>query len=566
MSLPSPLFQTLPMLVMENTIEYLLGRPKKSFDVNDIDTHNKKRAILTPLLYVCQSWREAALAFICDNCLLSFNGMSGEFEVMYPAWPVDFLLPHFPRDSIVSQVVVTAPRWFVMSHSEYIKTITRSIRKAALFPSATTLVLVWGADSAEKRGRSRKTLLAAQDDVTKMVEFARCLRRVTPALTRVVVSFGDADPVESGYTQLRARLVAELCQGGITRLEAQSMNNALTTLDSMPITGLTSLAQKANMVCAPFAELAYRNVGTLKTLCIRASTEADWQTLIYGGTNTSVVYAHLTLLALGFGNIKSGEVWAKFEGVTPFPYLSTLDISDEYPFDDDLPFRGNDETLQNLRIPFRALIKNVLGRHEVLSRSGVTRMNSVRIYSTNEPRGMIGDWVDNGVIECQVRRITEVATALFFTKETWKEHMFKAICSAPATAILRHFDCRYKTFKANHIIEVISALPSLISLTCATDDIGRDLERIPVKKLLSTLRERHYPLSSAFRKLIVFSVSTRDPGMELARIAMIIATICPNLASVYTPIERRVKFRRAIATAIKKGPFRPFRSSFRHLI
>ncbi|KAJ2262420.1 hypothetical protein GGI01_001557, partial [Coemansia sp. RSA 376] len=64
----SPLapFQTLPMLIVRKTIEYLEKRASKSFDF-DMDAHNKGKSVLTPLLSVSERWCTAALASICDN-------------------------------------------------------------------------------------------------------------------------------------------------------------------------------------------------------------------------------------------------------------------------------------------------------------------------------------------------------------------------------------------------------------------------------------------------------------------------------------------------------------------
>ncbi|KAJ2828743.1 hypothetical protein FBU31_002845 [Coemansia sp. 'formosensis'] len=62
-----PLFQALPMLVVEKIGEYLEGRHRAWFD-DDIDRHNEKKWLLHPLFSISDVWREAVLASICDNC------------------------------------------------------------------------------------------------------------------------------------------------------------------------------------------------------------------------------------------------------------------------------------------------------------------------------------------------------------------------------------------------------------------------------------------------------------------------------------------------------------------
>ncbi|KAJ2455384.1 hypothetical protein GGF42_003440, partial [Coemansia sp. RSA 2424] len=469
MTLPS-LFQTLPLLLVEKIIKYLLECPRDSADY--IDEHNKRKAALTPLLSISQLWCEAVLVSFCDKCSVNFNATSGKFEVKYYAWPTGFSYPRFPRNSVVKRVSVWAPRWLDLCRGRYSETSTKAWGTSVLFPSATTLEFhlvksPWRAPKSrsDKRRTSPEPFYAHPAEVAKVANFAHSLLRLTPAATSVVACFVGADPVESGYMQLCTTLVSELCQGRVKSLEASPMDGNWAILNSLPIAGLTSLTQKANMASAPFAELAYRNAGTLKELRFRTSTEADWQALIYGGTETSAVYASLSLLTLGFGNINSGEVWAKIEGVAPFPYLSTLEISDDYPFDDDLPFRGNGATLQSLSISFRAFTGNILGRHNVLSRSGVTRMNSVRIFSPKNSRGRSERWLNDGRIASQMHRIAEVATKLFIVA-TSDPDILKAICTTPRTAILQYLECDGWWFDLEKIVEIVSALPSLVSLTC----------------------------------------------------------------------------------------------------
>ncbi|KAJ2819450.1 hypothetical protein FBU31_005532 [Coemansia sp. 'formosensis'] len=99
MTFPS-LFQTLPSLVIEMVIEYLLEHPRNSFDVN-IEKHNAKKAVLTPLLRFRGPWREAALVSICDNCKITIDCNSLGFSVEFPAWPADYSYVGFCKNNLV---------------------------------------------------------------------------------------------------------------------------------------------------------------------------------------------------------------------------------------------------------------------------------------------------------------------------------------------------------------------------------------------------------------------------------------------------------------------------------
>ncbi|KAJ2404601.1 hypothetical protein GGF41_007189, partial [Coemansia sp. RSA 2531] len=75
----SPTFQTLPMLIVELVVEYLEERTRASLD-GSIERHNSNKLVLTPLLWVSESWRLAALSSICDNCSLVFNNSAKGYE------------------------------------------------------------------------------------------------------------------------------------------------------------------------------------------------------------------------------------------------------------------------------------------------------------------------------------------------------------------------------------------------------------------------------------------------------------------------------------------------------
>ncbi|KAJ2875783.1 hypothetical protein GGH93_001308 [Coemansia aciculifera] len=133
------LFQTLPMLVVEKIIEYLVGHPRNPFDDN-IKKHNKKN-ILYPLLSVSEIWCEAALVSICDSCEVVFNDARGIFDENYPAWPKGVSYSGFRREHLVKRVVMTAPGWRDICYQTSREANAWSQYEGAIFLSATNLVV-----------------------------------------------------------------------------------------------------------------------------------------------------------------------------------------------------------------------------------------------------------------------------------------------------------------------------------------------------------------------------------------------------------------------------------------
>ncbi|KAJ2862640.1 hypothetical protein GGH94_004157, partial [Coemansia aciculifera] len=186
------LFQALPMLVTEKTIEYLEGRPRNYYD-DDINKHNETKRIIYPLFSVSEIWREAALESICDDCEIVFDNAHGVFRVKYPAWPEGVSYSQFPRNNMVKRVVVTAPGWKDMCDKSSAETIAWSRYNGAIFPSAITLVVKLNKSKAvyySKTDRAKHSPTLTPNPVNcraGVVDFARALLQLTPAVTGVSV-------------------------------------------------------------------------------------------------------------------------------------------------------------------------------------------------------------------------------------------------------------------------------------------------------------------------------------------------------------------------------------------
>ncbi|KAJ2048564.1 hypothetical protein H4S04_003757 [Coemansia sp. S16] len=561
MTFPS-LFQTLPMLVMEKIIEYILERPRNSFD-DDIKMYGKEKVFLTPLLSVSELWREAALASICDSCRIGYNGALKAVELKYFALPADFSYSRSRRHNFVKRVVLTAPAWGDMCIHEFSEATAWLQWENPVFPSATTLVLGLQKYPTTLTDPSRlfEPSRVTATDLFFVSSFTHTLQRMVPSLKSLITPVYAANVMTPGYDLLFNTLFAELCQGSVNSLRIYSkVKRERVTLDSMSISGLTCLIQQSNLASAPFAELAYRNAGTLRDLRIRTGTEANWRTMIYGGTQIPTVYSSLALFILGIGNIPSDTTWATIDDVKPFPGLSTLEISEEYPFSDDVLFRGNGATLKSLRVSLRAITKNALGRSGVLHRSGVSRMNTVTIGVLSDS---ISSYLPNDVIGPQVRRILEMTTTLKLNKDTTNSQVYNAICTASGTATLQHLELASRSFDFDHIIKIVSALPSLLSLTCWVFEIGSQLESIPQDELPSTLHARHYPLSSSL-KLLRLSKAEQTSADLIGLVTILMAIMCPSLSHVVPlyPFDCG----KVITSAMAKPSYQPYIESLRRLI
>ncbi|KAJ2581710.1 hypothetical protein GGH95_001934, partial [Coemansia sp. RSA 1836] len=200
---------------------------------------------------------------------------------------------------------------------------------------------------------------------------------MTPAATNVAVKFFSVSGSGPYHEELYSALLSGLCQGSVTSVAVYSGLYYDLVLPKLSASSdLTSITNGPTVACMPFVFLAYFNSATLVALDIEGLAESDWHYLLHGDyENCPAIYISLKSLTLDITDVPYSSAWAAVEDAAPFPVLTTLSISGDYPFDDDLVFRENGGTLMNLRLPFSAIARNVLGRFKVLQRDGVTRMN-----------------------------------------------------------------------------------------------------------------------------------------------------------------------------------------------
>ncbi|KAJ2880499.1 hypothetical protein H4R27_004686 [Coemansia aciculifera] len=261
------------------------------------------------------------------------------------------------------------------------------------------------------------------------------------------------------------------------------------------------------------------------------------------------------------------QTWTTVEGSVLFPALAKLAISGAYPFDDDTLFRGNRDTLHTLRLPLGAIARNALGRFDVLEHSDITRMSSIHIIQTPDTYEPAPS---DDLVREQMHRILEISTILKLGCDPrygipLNRRVFNALYTAPSTAILQYLTLFDQFCSISDIISIVSALPSLVSLTTAIQGSAKRNGLIPENKHPGILHEKYYPLSSNFRVLHVPSMANTDIG-RLSIVAMQIAVICPSFAYVDLPLGSGKEFRDKVTWSLENDLFKPYGDALRRLI
>ncbi|KAJ2061547.1 hypothetical protein GGI17_003025 [Coemansia sp. S146] len=562
-------FQTLPIQIVHQVLEYLEGYPREYFGPTT-EKYYERKAVLAPLLLVGEHWCTAALASICETCELRFIHKRKAIEVTFPAWPASAPYIQYRKTPLVRRVIVSASLWEDLCDGSFCETISMSQYESLMFPSARTLLLYLSkATEGALRNSTRRyssQLPASAICDWKVAGTAGSLLRLVPATRNVRVQICSISDTVPDYLQFYNRLIMELCRGSVSSLNIHSwLDGSTLPLSLGGISGLTSLTQGLNIPCPTFTRLAFLNAGTLRTLDIGLTSEDDWFELIYGGREHPTVYNNLSSLTLETGDTAYGANWEAIEDAEPFPVLSTLKVSGGYPFDDDLLFRGNGETLQNLHVPFSAIARGILGRFDVFKRSGVTLMNRICTDAvTAADKEFIAANADT-LIEIQVHGILKVSSSLVIMGDTDECHIYLAIYTAPTMSFLQHLEFATLVLDASHIFQVIAALPNLVSLACKISGCGPDIEAVPESERPRDLFAKYYPLSYKFRSLNMADVAGAT-AEDIAHLAMLLAVVCPSFRAANVLPALRREFSREVAWSMLNAAYQPYADSLRSLI
>ncbi|KAJ2755973.1 hypothetical protein GGI19_001213 [Coemansia pectinata] len=144
-------------------------------------------------------------------------------------------------------------------------------------------------------------------------------------------------------------------------------------------------------------------------------------------------------------------------------------------------------------------------------------------------------------------------------------NIFNALCTAPSTAILQHLTLFHEQCTLGNIISIVSALPSLVSLTTAIQGSATRIGLIPENEYPGILYEKYYPLSNNFRVVRVLRAEYSDLG-DLSTVAMQIAVVCPKFMYVDLPLELREEFGDKATWSSSNDPFKPYGDALRRLI
>ncbi|KAJ2427897.1 hypothetical protein GGF41_001533, partial [Coemansia sp. RSA 2531] len=243
--------------------------------------------------------------------------------------------------------------------------------------------------------------------------------------------------------------------------------------------------------------------------------------------------------------------------------LKKLDLDLEYPFGDDLPFRGNNVGLEYLGVYTDCINVKVLND----SLGFAKQCKSLKKVVVHDyPQGVDLDYVGQVDMTRFLRKLTSSAQILKLTTHTVVDNLIAFPSHKYGLENVRSLDISWAYVSLFKVLYLIKALPDLQKLTWECHGLGAELEGIAKDELPDHIVSTMGNLGSCLYKLHMVKFST-PPMEKVVECIMLLALVCPKLYTVSSWDWRISEYRDELAKVLESnGPFSKYASRLGKLL
>ncbi|KAJ1994089.1 hypothetical protein GGI25_000874 [Coemansia spiralis] len=387
-----------------------------------------------------------------------------------------------------------------------------------------------------------RTRNSEQDDGNKensTSDLAKYVKAAAPNATRMQVSHGEY-PVARGkkyWESMQMFMNAYYRPSGTLIMELDS--HYLIPDDGIEMTvHMSSLSFVWNECSNDALKLMKLQCSTLQEVTIHSIDTDDLSSLLLDDNGTVVTYPYLLNLTLDGQAGMEVTNRLEFEDAVPFPRLVKLNANIIYPFGDDVLFRGNSGSLEELSLNFDYATATIINRANVFTPGKYKKLKTVDIRSFIEDIDNCDKQVKHhmkllqGVASTTKKLlIRDIDISQSFLEILPKSRLFKDIHTLCLNEIhLGLVD----------ILEILTALSALqflesglVELVATTNSIGiHDLD---------TLCRKYSMINKCFYKWRVpqESIISVESG---AQYAVILAMLCPRFRIIQLPDQHKPEY------------------------
>ncbi|KAJ2029656.1 hypothetical protein IWW57_001580, partial [Coemansia sp. S610] len=489
-----------------------------------------------PLLWVCHNFREVVYSHYYRACELEYDGELGGADTNWPDWPD--CLEEFanPTLSLAKELTANVDAWTTFN-GKFLEALSRAPYSGCPFPRVRTIKIRLSSEAPDEVASIRPSSIRANisDFVSRLLEMA-------PAADKISISGFRSEAVLPKIAQpYFLTFMLKLCQR-FRHIEYDLFYRAekFSSLQIDTIRDLVYLRYNIYDDCEQALQLARQNAPTLRTLIIFISSVSDFLHLIRDTGGNFTQYPCLRTLELrndtpldisyyvSITPLRSKQAMASlpaFVGATPFPGLRRLRIQIDYPFSDDVLFRGNAATLEYLDLQLFHTLIGRIRKYKVFTPDSHPKLQYVKIRQIDD------DEVHNFATteaymrfalsiapHAQVREIEDLPLNAKFP-------LFQALfVDVPDIQILELSTIRLHFW---NIVLLVKSLPNLTYLHTQPPSFGQIPKSVSVRELPKYVLSRHALASERLQRWH-FGYTIEYRPNEVARCVLLLALLCLN--------------------------------------
>ncbi|KAJ2022818.1 hypothetical protein GGI06_001659 [Coemansia sp. S85] len=526
--------------------------------VNSSEGHG---VLLRPLLSVCRNIRAAAILRFSKVLTIRLSSNPDEESELLSYWSIHFTRAKFPTH-LFAQNLNFDLDIFDVFRGTALQELSRKPFAGITCPKVSTVTVAFTPMS--RLPHMADILSSPQEIESNIRAFVRHIKGMAPLVKKVAMTLTASIVDIPLYSdELRGSLVRQIFQLAEDReynVYYQPMSMALQP------TGIREMIvsdKNGDDISELAMQLARRNASTLQFLGITFSRLKDISPLIKDSAGRPVQYP--CLHKLRFANSPDLRIshYASFPGAVPFPVLRSLNITSEYFFGDETPFRGNAQTLERLDLDLNARAVSVLKAHRVFTPISHPRLGCVKL-------GQRGELTQTSfATDVEFLRFVLSVGATAPVREVYSMLGLRGLHSLVPVfgdhASIQVLGLPYSPLQLWDVLALIKALPLLSDLQTFFPSLGSLPAGVSEKQLPTYVRETCSPIGEHLRRWRIGTSGSSD--MEVvAKCALLVALACPNLDYAAVPEMDRELLMAHMKEIITKDGFRQRAPRLRRLL
>ncbi|KAJ2882974.1 hypothetical protein H4R27_003076 [Coemansia aciculifera] len=549
---PTP-FQFLPPHNVQLIVNHI-AESIRTGCITDRTNSKKYEKLLIPLLSVCHNFRDNVHSRFFRDCTLNLTSCEEKVSEAHITWPSSPQAPAYPTHHLAKTLKIELCAWDVYSGAA-LRMLSVLPCDGIVFPlvSKFSVVLRYSGKCEEYHDGDDGFPRNAVHNIGK---FVRCIKQMAPAIgTVVITTHGKPKDSDGEGVSYFGDLLAQLY--GIAAIAVFSDPHGelghCVSIDH--ICNLVHLSSRVDFKTGQVLSLARRNAQTLRHLELELFSSTDTIGLFQGPNSGEYVnYPRLHTFKLKMVK-KSQAIRGPVLGDTvPFPYLRRLYVGANYPFGDDVLFRGNSATLEYLSLALYQETVAILSTHCVFTPTSHPYLQCVNIIPLSS--GTRNDFATS--IE-YLEYVMSIAPGASVRQIADMRSTRNAI--VPALSVLGDYACiqvlslPYTELTLWDIISLIKSLPLLSDLATKNSNLGELPLRVSTSDLPEYVRTNYTPMGKRLRCWHISYFWSYDT-VEVVTVALLLALACPNFD--YVAVDdyiRREKFMTAMQEKIGEPGF-----------